>query len=144
MPALNPWAFTDSKTLCLWQSWEKSRALAFPSTAPPMRKGSCYDTEQVCGFASTATHDFPLYTYSLWDHLYCLLPRGYAGGERTVPHPINLAACTQNLSLCICYVKRPYVRCPSPCTPALASSASGKEKEIKEKRTLWEAFKQTE
>lgn len=81
MPALNPRAFTDSKTLCLWRSWEKSRALAFPSTAPPMRNGSCYDTEQVWGFASTATHDFPLYTYSLWDHLYCLLPWGYAGGE---------------------------------------------------------------
>lgn len=53
--------------------------------------------------------------------------------KEAVPHPINPAACTQNLSLCICYVKRPYTRCPFPCVPALASSASGKEKEKKKK-----------
>lgn len=46
----------------------------FVLSLPHVLRGSCYDTEQVRIFDSIHTHDFPLYTHHLEDHLHCPLP----------------------------------------------------------------------
>lgn len=110
----------------------ESRARGFPCAAPPCAKEAVV-TQNRCGALThrprTTCHYTPI-TYGTTYIVFCHEVRLEV--KEAMPHPINLAACTQNLSPCICYMRRPYTCCPpSPRAPALASSASAKRKKKK-------------
>lgn len=98
---------------------QESRALP-PLPAPPCAREAVV-TQNRCGALThqprTTSHYTPI-TYGTIHMVFCHEVRLEV--KEAMPHPINPAASTQNLSLCICYTQRSCACCASSlCGPAL-------------------------